>query len=269
MPLNHIGKTIKSLRHCKDKVIIRFYDGDKMDVSIETFTSFYLFKNKELSSKDLKEIEEYESVNKHLKYAFKVLSKTHISEIKMREKLSLKGANKIQIDKIISILKENDLIDDKAYMLDLIEYGHLKLYGEIKIKHLLIQKGISSNAVNKLTFNESKEYKKACKIIDSLNSRYKDVSNALKKEKMYANLLAKGYPSKIALKALESVKVVNDDKLIEKKIKTLIDAWINKNEEKYDNEYLKNQALFKYLQSKRYKYSQIRKVWDKYYGNFN
>ena len=269
MPSNHIGKTIKSIRHCKEKVIIRFYDGEKMDVSIETFTSFYLFKNKELSSDDLKEILEYESINKYLKYAFKILSKTHISEMKMKEKLSLKGANKVQIDKIISILKENDLIDDKAYMLDLIEYCHLKLYGEIKIKHFLLQKGIPNNQVSKLTFNENKEYKKACKILESLQKKYNDISSASKKEKMYASLLAKGYHSKIALKALESVKITNDDKLIEKKIKALIDAWISKNEAKYDNDYLKTQALFKYLQSKRYKYSQIRKVWDKYYGNFN
>lgn len=269
MPLNHYGKTIKSIRHCKDKVIIRFEDGSKMDVSFETFTSFYLFKNKELSNKDLKEIEETESIHKYIKYALNVLNKTHISESKMREKLFAKGSTKNQADKVIATLKENSLIDDKTYMIDLIEYGHLKLYGEKKIKKNLIQKGISNNDVNKIIFNENKELKKASMIVDNFQKKYNDLPNEAKKEKIYMHLLSKGYSCKIALKAIENVKIINDDKLIENKLKTLINAWINKNGTKYDNDFERNQAMFKYLQSKKYKYSQIRKVLDKYYGNFN
>lgn len=53
---------------------------------------------------------------------------------------------------MIKILKSNDLIDDKAYAQDLVEYYNSLNYGENKIKTKLRDKGIFEENISKLKF---------------------------------------------------------------------------------------------------------------------
>ena len=100
------GNKITSVKKNKTKVVIKLSNGNKLELPPEVFTSFYLFKGKVLSTKEIKEIKEQINVFELYKYARKISTSRIYSEHKMREKLYLKEANKKEVDEVISKLKK-------------------------------------------------------------------------------------------------------------------------------------------------------------------
>ena len=57
MPLENIGNKITSVKVLKNKVVIKLKDESRIELPQEVFTSFYLFKGKVLSEKEIKDID--------------------------------------------------------------------------------------------------------------------------------------------------------------------------------------------------------------------
>ena len=120
MVSNHTGKTISSIRRFKNKIVVYFNDKSKIDLSYDAFSRFYLYKNKKISDDEYRSIVDFISGEQFLKYALKIINKTRISELKIRQKLYEKSASKHQVDQTIDYLKKYHLIDDETLMNDLI-----------------------------------------------------------------------------------------------------------------------------------------------------
>ena len=249
---------ITKIKILKNKVNISFDNSNKLSIDKEVFTNFYLYEGKELTKDEYKSILELNDTNKLLQYALKLRSKAIYSEYKLREKLYSKEASKRSVDKVIKILKGYDLIDDKAYASDLVEYYNSLNYGENKIKTKLSEKGIFKEQIDKLKFPISIEKKKANNLLPKLEKKYDKYNASSKKSHIYNAYLLEGYSKDIASEMTSKIKSPNQkdelDKLKSDYLKTK-----TRLERKYKGKELKQKILSSLL-TKGYKMNDILKV---------
>ena len=259
MPSVNTGKKlIKSIKVYKDHVTLSFLRKETLKISKEAYLSSYLYEGKSLTNKEINKLKELTALSTLLNYAMNLISKRHYSERKMYEKLIKKEANKAAAMSVISKLKENDLLDDKAYMEDLIAWDDERGFGKNKtIKHLKEQ-GIPDNLIIKAHFSQSNELKKAKGLVPKLDRKYARYAFNNKKKHVYQALLSQGFDYEVAKEAIELVKgdsprlekekLINDYKKILKRL-----------ENKYEGYQLK-QKIYSALLTKGYKGKDIRLV---------
>lgn len=249
---------ITKVKIYKSKVTITFDKSKKLDIDKEVFTSFYLYEGKEVSSKEYKAILDLNNSNKLLQYALKLRSKSLYSEYKLREKLYAKEASKSQVDKIIKIMKANDLIDDKAFAFDLVEYYNSLNYGENKIKTKLLDKGIFKETVDKMRFPLSIEKKKANNIFPKLDKKYDKYNDTQKKSRIYNAYLSEGFSRDIASEMISRVKEANKKDELDKLKSDYLKAK-NRLARKYKGKELR-QKIISSLLTKGYRLNDIVKI---------
>ncbi len=249
---------ITKVKILKSKVSVFLDNGKKLSIDKEVFTNFYLYEGKELSKEEYKKIVDLNNSNKLLQYALKLRSKALYSEYKMREKLYNKEASKNSVDKVIKILKGYDLIDDKAYTQELVEYYNSLNYGENKIKTKLSDKGIFKEQIDKIKFPISIEKKKANNLLPKLEKKYSKYNASLKKQHIYNAYLLEGFSVGIASEMTNKIKEPNQKDELTKlksdylKVKTRLSK-------KYKGKELRQKILSSLL-TKGYKMNDILKV---------
>ena len=249
---------ITKIKKLKNKVNISLDNGSKLSIDKDTFTNFYLYEGKELSKEEYKSIVELNNSSKLLGYALKLRSKALYSEYKMREKLYAKEASKKSVDKVIKILKSYDLIDDKAYSQELVEYYNSLNYGENKIRNKLSDKGIFKEQIDKLKFPVSIEKRKANNLLPKLERKYSKYNASQKKQHIYNAYLLEGFSGDIASEMASKIKEPNQkDELT--KLKADYQKTKTRLERKYKGKELRQKVLASLL-SKGYKMNDILKI---------
>ncbi len=249
---------IKKIKILKNIVKITFDNSSILELDKETYTNFYLYEGKDVSKSEYKSIKELNDTSKLLQYALKIRSKAVYSEYSLREKLYNKEANKGQVDKIIKILKSYDLIDDKAYASDLLEYYNSLNYGENKIRNKLLEKGIFQKEIDKLSFPVSKERSKAKALLPKLEKKYSKYNDSQKKSHIYNAYISLGFNGDIASEMVGLVKSTSSKDELDKLRKDYLKAK-TRLERKYKGKELK-QKILSSLAQKGYKYNDILKV---------
>lgn len=207
---------ITKIKILKNKVSLYFDKRNKLDISKDVYTNFYLYEGKELDKKEYQQIIDLNNSSKLLEYALRVRSKAIYSEYQMREKLYKKDANKKEVDKIIKTLKGYDLINDEAYAYDLLEYYNSLNYGKNKIRHKLSEKGIFDKDINKLKFPLSIEKRKANNLFNKLDKKYEKYNIKQKKQHIYNAYIELGFDSDIANEMINKIKEPNSKSEINK-----------------------------------------------------
>ena len=263
MPSVNTGKyVIKSIKVYKDHVTLSFPKREKVQISREAYLSSYLYEGKSLSKKDIDQLLEISSISKLLNYALSLISKKHYSERKMYEKLKAKEDNKQAIWAVINKLKENDLLDDKAYMYDLIDWDDERLFGKNKIIKHLKEKGILDELVAKAKFSSSNELKKAKALLPKLDKKYSRYAYEIKKKHIYTALISQGYDMDIAREVIGDTK-----KDAPKKEKEKLKNDFLKIKRRYENKYEGyelRKRIYAALANKGYKNGEIRMVLEDY-----
>ena len=249
---------IKKIKILKNKVSIILDNGDKLSIDKEVYTNFYLYEGKELSKKELEEINSLNNTSKLLQYALRIRSKAIYSEYQMREKLYNKEASKKDVDKVIKTLKQYDLIDDDAYAYDLVEYYNSLNYGKNKIIHKLSDKGIFDETINKLKFPLSLEKKKANNILNKLEKKYEKYNSSQKKSHIYNAYLQLGFDNDIASEMINKIKE-SSPKEENEKLKSDYQKVKIRLERKYKGQELK-QKIIQNLMQKGYRLNDIIKI---------
>lgn len=249
---------ITKIKILKSKVNISLDNGKKLSIDKDVFTNFYLYEGKELSNDEYKKIMDLNNSNKLLQYALKLRSKSLYSEYKMREKLYKKEANKKSVDKVIKILKGYDLIDDKAYASDLVEYYNSLNYGENKIKTKLSEKGVFKEVIDKIKFPLSIEKKKANNLFPKLERKYDKYNASQKKQHLYNAYLLEGFSRDIASEMISKIKESNQKEELDK-LKLDYQKAKARLERKYKGKELRQKILSNLL-AKGYKMNDILKV---------
>lgn len=264
MPSKSSGNKITKIKVNKKDVVISFSKEESIRVVKEVLANFYLYKDKDISRKEIKEIVDFSNNAIYLKYALKLLEKGHYSEWKMREKLYNKGVCKDATNRIIKILKDNDLIDDKAFALDLSYYLEEKNYGKHKIVNYLKDKGIFEDAIKTIKFSDANEKKKALANLPKLEKKYDKYSFNQKKEHIYNALINLGFDADIALSTLSKIKDANP-KEEGKKLDRDFSLSLTKYKRKYEGRELK-EKVYASLRNKGYKSNDILRKWEEYYA---
>ena len=157
MPSVSSGKYIvKSVKVYKDHVTVFFTKRENIKISKEAYLSSYLYEGKSISKKEIDKLIEITAFSTLLNYALSLISKRHYSQRKMLEKLKAKEDNYQAINNVIDKLKENDLIDDRAFMEDLIAWDDERLFGKNQIIKHLKDQGIPDNILSKAKINKTK-----------------------------------------------------------------------------------------------------------------
>ena len=263
MPSVNSGKyLVKSVKVYKDHVTIFFAKRENIKISQEAYLSSYLYEGKTVSKKEIDRLIEITAFSKLLNYALSLISKRHYSQRKMFEKLKAKEDNYQAINNVIDKLKENDLLDDKAYMEDLIAWDDERLFGKNKIIKHLKDQGIPDNILSKAHFSHSNELRKAKGLIPKLERKYARYGHENKKQHIYQALLAQGFEYEVAKEALNNVKAPKaKEELV--KIKNDFEKIKNRYSKKYEGYELK-QKIYAALAQKGYKHTEIKKVLEEY-----
>lgn len=159
---------------------------------------------KELSQKELDSIIEETQIAKGRDLAFKYISYRNRTERELKEKLKEKEYTDDVIENIVVTLKEYNYINDEQYAMDMQkELINFKMYGEFRIKQILMQKGISKNIINSLFFDYEKMQENAIKL---LKRKYGKITPDYKeKKKIYSFLERKGYSYEIIKNSYDEV----------------------------------------------------------------
>ena len=259
MPSASSGKyLIKSIKVYKDHVTLSFVKREKLQISKEAYLSSYLYEGKTISKKDIDKLEEITALSTLLNYALNLISKRHYSERKLKEKLKAKDNNKTAIDGVVSKLKINNLLDDRALMEDLIAWDDERKFGKNKtIKHLKDQ-GIPDIIIAKANFPVSSEVKKAKALLPKLDKKYAKHAFESKKKHIFSALSSQGYEIEVAKQVVglakkdqpkkEKEKLVNDFQKIKRRYQN-----------KYEGYELKKR-IYAALMNKGYKSNEIKTV---------
>lgn len=260
MPSKSAGKIITKILPHKEKVTI-YFGKERLSISNDTFSSFYLYKGKLVSKKEEDEILKIENASKYFKYAISLLSKSIYTEWKIREKLYNKGADKTTVDRLIALLKRNDLICDKAFIEDYLEYANEKNMGKNKILTNLAAKGIFKEELVKLSFSRTSELNKAKKYLNKLDKQYSKYSDLSKREHIKQALVRYGFDLDVANEVSKLAKS-SSPKEENVKLKKDLAAAKTRLSKKYKGKELR-EKIFASLISKGYKINDIIKELEK------
>ena len=210
-PSKNTGKTIDKIKRYKSHVNV-YIDGEKLELSPDIFTSFYLYEGKNISDKEYRELTGKIDSEKYLSYALRILSNHLYSEWKMREKLYDKEASKSQVDEVISTLKKNGFIDDKLFIEEYLEFANRNNVGKNKIKENLSRKGIFDDDISKISFSDKKELEKANNLLPRLIKRYEKYNARSQKDHIVQALVREGFELDTALSATRELSLVDEKK---------------------------------------------------------
>jgi regulatory protein len=239
-------------------VTLSFAKHDKVQISKEAYLSSYLYEGKSISQKEIDKLLEITALSILLNYALSLISKRHYSEKKLVEKLKVKDNNKEAINGVISKLKENNLLDDRALMEDLIAWDDERGFGKNKtIKHLKDQ-GIPDKLIAKAHFPVSNELKKAKGLLPKLDKKYAKYAYESKKKHIFSALLSQGYEIDIAKQVVGLAKKDQPKKEKEKLTNDFLKIK-RRYENKYEGYELKKR-IYAALVNKGYKHSEIKAV---------
>ena len=259
MPSVSAGKyRIKTIKVYKDHVTLSFLKREKLQISKEAYLSSYLYEGKSISNKEIEKLEEITASSKLLNYALSLVNKRRYSERKMYDKLKAKEEDKKAIWAVINKLKSNGLLDDEAYMLDLIKWDDQRKFGKSKIIKHLKDQGIPDNIISKAKFSSSNELKKAKVLLPKLDKKYSRYAYESKKKHIYQAYLSQGFNHDIAREVVNDLKKQNN-KVEQDLLKKDYEKIKNRYEKKYEGYQLK-QKIYAALINKGYKYQEIRKI---------
>lgn len=252
---------IKKIKILKNKVVVYFND-EKLELDKEVYPNFYLYEGKDIDKKEYNKIKEFNNVSSLLKYAMRIRSKAIYTEYQIREKLYNKGASKPEVDKVISIMKGYDLIDDKAFIEDYVEYYNSLNYGKNKIINKLKDKGIFDDKLSKINFPLFIERRKAKALLPKLEKKYDKYSYSQKKQHIYNGFISNGFDKDIALEMTSSIKEPTNNKEELKKLEKDYEKAYIRLSRKYSKKELKQKILQSLLQ-KGYKMNDVIHVLER------
>lgn len=127
------------------------------------------------------------------------------SELEIRQKLKYKKFSESEINKQISNLKKQDIINDKRFAQFWINYRtEYKIRGKKFIEFELKQKGIKKEIIDDLLQN----YNEAESILEIAREKYQLLKNEnpiKRKQKLFGYLLRRGFSYDIARNAINDI----------------------------------------------------------------
>ncbi len=177
----------------------------------------------------------------------KVIEKRAKTKKELKEDLKKKGYLPENIDQTIQKLEEQKYLDDLRYADSYVNNQMLTTsWGPLKIKNMLLQKGVEEDLVNQalLAYTEELEREKLEKKVTKMITSNRTKSPTFLKQKIKQTTLSEGYHFNILQEVLENVSFQDDKALREREYNKLK----RRLERKYSGEELERQIKMKLYQ---------------------
>ena len=205
-PSKRTGKTITKISFSpkKKKVVVSF-DVDKVEISQDIYSDYYLYVGKELTSKEYQELLYRIKQDSLYQYGLSLAIKGCYSTFEVIMKLKAKQKEEQSVASVITRLKKAGLLDDKELAKEYKEEKENLLYGEERIKdELLHKKVISPEIVNKLRFAHELEHAKIA--ASQIEKKYDKYPYKSKIAKAVEALQRRGFSYDVSSKAVLGYK---------------------------------------------------------------
>lgn len=260
VPSNETGnRTISSLYYLAKKKQYEVCFGlEKVLLSEDRFTDYYLYVGKSLSAFEFRQLERESREEKLYQYALKLSLGNSRSSFEIWEKIKAKAKEDENPKEIFARLKKNGFLDDRSYAEDYAERKSAEGYGRERILYELREnKHVDSAILADLSFPNEEE--KATQCAASLEKRFARCPLAKKKEKAYQALLRRGFSPSLARKACANYHEDHEaaKQNFERDFVTLY--------QRYARQYQKGELkkhLFDGLYRKGYKMEMIEERWE-------
>ena len=184
----------------KNRVNVFIDEEFKFACDEELVYRYKLIKGNKVDVKRIEEIAEEDNFIKGKNYAFRIIEKSYKTRRQVEDKLKDRGYDEKLIKRIMNLLEEYNLIDDKVYVKAYIK-DNLSKQGKMKLLYNLKSKGIKDeiilNELQNISDNSLEEaaYKVAEKKYSLLKKREAD--NFKLTQKLSSFLLSRGYEHEI------------------------------------------------------------------------
>ena len=213
MQLEDTGNKILKIKIKNDKVTIET-QNDKYKICCETFKKLDLDVGDTISISHLKAMKNIERKNEILKYATNLLTRRPYSEKELIKKINRKFSYPRELKSVIFTLKKTDLLNDKEYLNNYIDYFNKNFFGKYFIINFFRTRGVKDELINSIVFDEKVEKEKALAYLDTIRNKYISGSFARQKRKIYDTMLERGFQVEVILEILEELQINSE---VEKK----------------------------------------------------
>jgi regulatory protein len=232
----------------RGKYIVSLPD-EKLRLSSSALTEFYIYKGKEITPREYREIMNYLKTEQLLNYGMRLASTGAYSTHCIREKLRLHSEDEEEVRKVIFSLKKNGLLDDEEYAKEYAEELSARLYGKKRILETLrFDKGISGEILLKVSFDKEEEH--AARFLTLSNRKYASLPLNAKKTKLGLALRRRGYDEPTIAVVLHALRA--EPSAEAKSLRLLCEKTVKRYANKY-NKYELRGKCFAYLLSKGYR----------------
>lgn len=249
---------ITKLEKKKRLYLLETDTDQKVYITEDTIVRFFLSKDKEISEKELKEIQTFAQFSYGKNLALYHLSFKQRTKKEVSDYLHSHDIEATIIPQILLELEKDNWINDQNYAKNLIEQNQLSGdKGPLVLQQKLSQKGIDTSILAQLIpnydFTEIAE-RVARKLVKKYHSKLP--LKALK-DKVTHNLMTKGFSYNQAKQAISTLELQADQEQEEDFIYKELEKQFRKYSKKYDGYELK-QRLTQSLARKGYDYDQIK-----------
>lgn len=252
--------TILSIKGKDNIFTVAFEDGEKIEVSMDTFTDFHLYVGKRMPLDEFDRLMALVRQEEAYRLALKRLGHDIYSKYEMRAYLLGKGQDPRVIDEVINRLIDADLINDDRYATTFAEdVADLRLLGKNQVLFALHSKGIPSSILDKLSFPREKELEKAIRYAPLAEKRFRRTPKRRRMMKVIQALMRRGYDESVAVEAAESCAMPDDPAMMQSQLEKTLSLAITKYSRKYQGFELR-QHVFAYLARRGYDYDDIKQA---------
>lgn len=225
-----IGKIITKIStSSRSKKVSVYFGNEKIEISPDTYSDYYLYVGKEMSEKEYKDLLFKIKQDDLYKYGLSLAVKYCYSTFEVITKLKNKANEDQSVAFVITRLKKAGLLDDEEFAKEYKETKEIELYGEERIKEdLLHKKLIDPSIVNKLKFKN--EYEHAKTVAEQIEKKLDRYPYNAKMQKALEALRRRGFTYEVSSKAISGYKMhrKEDNKLLNKIGETLLKQYSRK-----------------------------------------
>lgn len=197
----HIVK-VEEQKKNKSRVNLWTEEGFLTSLSLDSIIKYGIKDNCDISEEDIEKYRQEDSVKYAKERAMEYIAYAPRSRKQVRDKLKQKGLDAQSIKEALDTMEEYHYIDDAQYVREFVNVYKNK-YGRNTIISKLRQNGVSQECIEEaMEFSEDDEYRLCLDTLETLLGRYDDVGDYKTRQKIYANLVRKGFSFELVKKAM-------------------------------------------------------------------
>ncbi len=195
----------------KNKKRYNLYSEDifLFGISEDTYVHFNIYSGKDYSDDQIKDIYNFEQVNRCLNQAYRFLSRRAHLETELARKLKQKGYGENIISEAINKLYALKYLDDRQFIHQFIKDAvKLKKIGPFLIKKKLLEKGAGTGLINEyieILYPEHKQLTNAATLLSKKAATLNTGDAFTFRHKLSAYIKSKGFPWEIVEQVLPDI----------------------------------------------------------------